>query len=645
MSTAGSVHSPGNVDLSPPRAERGGDTPPPARKSKGFFRWQGIIGLFAVTAILVGGWVLFADWIIKSTISEAATKALGVEVDIDKLDLSFKTLSLDIRGFTVAHPSDPMRNVVDIGHARVELAGKPLLRKQVVVTNIVVESARGMTRRTRAAKPVKGGGFLPGALAEASKFVQQFKVPVLSLTPIDTIRSLILDPTQLQTVQAAKALAAHADSVKDKTLARVQALKLGQTADSAEALLNRLKGQNLRTLGITGARNAVADVKRFGAKVDSTKRAIENARAGLQADADSLVESVKELDAARQADYDFAKGLLKLPTFDAPNIGPALFGQVSLDAFDKAMVWVELGRKYAPPGLLPKESPGPKRLRRAGTTLHFVQQAKAPQVHLQRAAFNLILDDFAGPLRGNYDLRVADVTTEPAILGKPMVFSLTRVPKPVPSGARGAGVDSLLIVGTLDHTKAVPNERIVMRAGGVSLPAFTLPGIPLRLDLGKGASTMQLNLVGDAVAGRWTIGAPNPAWSPDTARKKSLNTLETLVTRVLTGIDNVDVTADIRGTTKAPALAVRSNLDRAVADNIKRVAGEEIARAEAKVRAQVDAVVQRETAALKVRIDKAVADTREQVDQRVAEAQARLDKAKADLATRLKELGGGVIGG
>ena len=289
-------------------------------------------------------------------------------------------------------------------------------------------------------------------------------------------------------------------------------------------------------------------------------------------------------------------------------------------------------------GLLPKESPGPKRLRRAGTTVHFVQQAKAPQVHLQRAAFNLILDDFAGPLRGTYALRVADVTTEPAILGKPMVFSLTRE-------ATNSGVDSLLIVGTLDHTKAIPNERIVMRAGGISLPAFTLPGIPLRLDLGKGASSMQLNLVGDAVAGRWTIGAPRPAWSPDTARKKALNTLETLVTRVLTGIDNVDVTADIRGTTKAPALAVRSNLDRAVADNIKRVAGEEIAKAEANVRAQVDAVVQREAAALKARIDKAVADTREQVDQRVAEAQARLDKAKADLATRLKELGGGVIGG
>ena len=123
-----------------------------------------------------------------------------------------------------------------------------------------------------------------------------------------------------------------------------------------------------------------------------------------------------------------------------------------------------------------------------------------------------------------------------------------------------------------------------------------------------------------------------------------MNTLESLVARVLTGIDNVDVTADIRGTTRAPALAVRSNLDRQVADNIKRVAGEEIAKAEARVRAQVDAFVEKERAAAQAKIDAAVAEARQQVDEKIAEANARLDKAKADLAARLRELGGGVIG-
>jgi uncharacterized protein (TIGR03545 family) len=608
------------------------------KPASGFFRWRGIFGLLFIVGLFVIGWILFADFAIKSTISEAATKSLGVQVEIDKLHLSLTDGSLDIRGFTVAHPDDPMLNVIDVGHARVQLAGAPLLRKRVVITNLVVDSVRGLTRREKPAKRVEGGGFLPGAMAEAKSWAAQFKVPLLSLTPIDTIRSLVLDPTQLQTVQKAKALAAHADSVKDRTVARVQSLRLGETADSAEALLARLKGQSPRTLGINGTRAAIADVRRFGSRVDSTKRAIANAHATLQADADALGESVKELDDARQADYAFARGLLKLPTFDAPNIGPALFGQVSLDVFEKAMYWVNLGRKYAPPGLLPRETPGPERLRMSGTTIRFVEQGKAPKFHVQRAAFNLTLDEFAGTLRGGYALRVADITSDPGLLGKPTVFSLTRE-------ATGAAVESLLVVGTLDHAKRVPTENFVVRAAGVTLPKFTLPGVPLRLDLGKGASTLRFVVEGEAVTGRWTVASPDPVWTPDSARGRRMNTLESLVSRVLTGIDNVDVSADIRGTTKVPTLAVRSNLDRAVADNIKRVAGEEIAKAEAKVRAQVDLVVQRETVALKAKIDRAVADTREQVDQRIAEAQARLDKAKADLAARLKELGGGMIGG
>lgn len=625
MSTPGSVR---NV----------ASTVKPTRQSSGVFRWRGVIALVAFAVIAVLGWILFADWAVKSSIAEAATKSLGVEVTIDELHLNLRGTALDLRGVTVAHPADPMVNVLDIGHARIQLAGTPLLRKQIVITNFIVDSVRGLTRRLSPAKSVKGGGFLPGAMAEASRWSSQFKVPLLSLTPIDTIRSLVLDPTQLQTVQKAKVLAARADSARENTIARVNALRLSETADSAEALLARLKGQSPRTLGINGTRTAINDVRRFGARVDSTKRVIEAARTSLKANADSITASIRELDAARQADYEFAKGLLKLPTFDAPNIGPALFGQVSLDAFEKAMYWVSLAREYAPPGLLLRESPGPERLRRSGTTIHFVQQAGGPRFHLQRGAVDLALDEAAGSLRGTYALRIADVTSDPQIVKKPTAFSLTRV-------ARGAGVESLLIVGLFDQTKMVPTETITLRAGGVTLPKFAIPSVPLRLDLGKGASALRFTVVGQNVTGRLTVGSPRPVWTADSARSRRMNTLESLVSRVLMGIDNVDMTADIRGTTKAPSLTVRSNLDREVADNIRRVAGEEIAKAEARVRAQVDAFVAKETAAVKAKIEQTVADARVQVDQRIAEAQTRLDKAKADLAARLKELGGGVIGG
>src|SRR5689334_7596577 len=140
MSTAGSVRSESGMSYTPPSTDAGAK-----KRSSGFFRWKGIFALLFFAIIAVGGWILFADLILKSTISEAATKALGVEVAIDKLHLSLSGTSLDIRGLTVAHPSDPMVNVIDVGHAHVQLAGAPLLRKRIVITNLVVDSVRGLT--------------------------------------------------------------------------------------------------------------------------------------------------------------------------------------------------------------------------------------------------------------------------------------------------------------------------------------------------------------------------------------------------------------------------------------------------------------------------------------------------------------------
>ena len=68
-----------------------------------------------------------------------------------------------------------------------------------------------------------------------------------------------------------------------------------------------------------------------------------------------LGTGVTGLDEARKKDYAFAKSLLKLPTFSAPDIGNAFFGKVSLERFQQALYWAELARHYMPPGLLPRD--------------------------------------------------------------------------------------------------------------------------------------------------------------------------------------------------------------------------------------------------------------------------------------------------
>lgn len=596
------------------------------------FRWRGIFALAFGFAVVAAVWLLFGKLWIRTTLQDSATQSLGTEVDVAGLSLDLVNTSVELRGVAIADPRDLTRNLVEARVARVVLLPDALLEKKIVIRELTLDGVRANTHRAKPARAMKGG-FAPRAMQALTQWKQQFNVPLLSLTPVDTIKALILDPTQLATVKRANELKTRGDSLRGVLTTAVQSIPLRETVDSAQALLSRLKGQTPRSLGLVGTRDAVTDIRRFTGRIDSIHRRVDALYTAARAGVDSLTASAKALDDARRADYDFARGLLKLPTVDAPNIGPALFGHVSIDAFEQAMYWISLAREYAPPGLLPREAPGPKRARRAGSTIHFVKQASYPRFLLEKANVSVSLGDEAGAGRGDYRLAASDVTTEPALVGRPTRFTFDR-------SAAGSAVESFGVNASVDHVSATPRETVELRADGVSLPGFSLPATPLRAELGRARSSIRLDMKGDAITGTWTLAAPNVVWAMDSTRTRALNTMEQLVTRVIQSIHDVNLTADISGTLQAPRLAVRSNLDRAVADGVKSVVGTEVAKAEARVRAQVDSIAERAVAPVRARATELGAE----VDQRAKDAQTQLDDAKSRLASQLKSLSAGVLG-
>lgn len=629
MSTAGSVRS-GDASPSygPPAAAPNGDTA--KRKRAAIFRWRGIIPLVLGLALVGVVWTLFADRIVRNTMEEAGTKALGTEVDIADLGIHLTQTAIEISGIAIADPFDPHKNLVEVKRLFVELEPAPLAEKKLVVSRLTIGDVRTGTARATPARPVAAGGFAPSALHAMQQWAKQFDVPLLSFTPIDTIKSIVLDPTQLGSVKAALALASRADSARSSVEKGYANLKLQETLDSSRALLTRLQGTNVRTLGIAGARTAVNDIRRVATQVDSARKRVEGFANASRVLVDSMQGALRSLDDARKADYAFARRLIKLPSFDAPDIGSALFGKVTIDKVQEALYWTQLAQHYMPPGLLPKESEGPKRLRAAGTTVHFVKPASYPRFLLRRADLNVAISD--GPARGNYVAAVTNATTEPALVGQPTTFALRRA-------ATGTGVDSLRLTGMLDHRTTKPRDVLNLQAAGVELPGFPIPGLPYRVDPGRGASTLSLTLDGDQLAAKWTLASNKLAWLADSAARK-LNTIESLVARVLTGVTALQMNADVTGTLKAPKLAVSSNLDRVVADQMRSVVGAQVAAAEAKVRARVDSLVDEKAAPVKARI----ADLRASADKRVADARAQLDAEKQKLDAQLKAVSGGLVG-
>jgi uncharacterized protein (TIGR03545 family) len=595
------------------------------------FRWRAIGPLLLFLVFLGILWVLFGDLLVEDTSEEVSTELLGTQVDISGLKLRETDSRIEISGIQIADPFNLDKNLIETGSAVLELDPAALLEKKLVVNQLTIQDLRLGTTRATPARPVSGGGFAPNLLRQVRQWSSQFDVPLLKLTPIDTIKALVLDPAQLSTVQAAKAVATTVDSMRTAFTQNLSALDLKTPLDSARVVAERLANANPRSLGIAGTRDAVQSVRRTLSLVTSAQNRVKALEQSTETGIGVIKSGVTTVDQARQKDYAFAKSLLQLPSFAAPDIGAALFGKVSVDRFEKAVYWAELAQRHLPPGLRPEERPAPRRLRMDGTSVRFPKERSYPSFLLRQGTINLSFSAFGGS--HTLAATARGITSEPAIHGQPATVAAS-------GRIGGAHPMSLSLGAVVDHRTANTRDSAELKLEGVPLPSFALPGLPFRLEPGAGSSNLSFSMRGDELAARWTLRTSNAKWTTDSSGTAALGTLEGLVWRVLSGLSQLDVTAELSGSLRAPRFSVRSNIDEAIADRIRGVLGEELRAAETRVRAQVDQLVAGEVEKIRTQVDSATSDLRS----RVQTLKQELETARTQLESRLRTLSGGLGG-
>jgi uncharacterized protein (TIGR03545 family) len=441
-----------------------------------------------------------------------------------------------------------------------------------------------------------------------------------------------LDPTQLTTIKQAQGLLARTDSTRQALEQGFQQLNIRPTIDSAQALVRRLSATDPKELGLDGTRQAIQSVQQTLREVGAAKQRVEALERNTRSAVDVLGDGVQLVNKATEQDVAFAKSLLKLPTFSAPEIGNAFFGKVSIDRFKETLYWAELAQKYMPPGLLPRPSPGPQRLRASGSTIEFPKAEEFPRFLLEQGSLDFSIGGTT-PVRGNYAATVRGLTSTPALYGRPAVVTASR-------RAAGSGIASIDVDAVIDHVSSRSVDSVNARIRGIQLPTFDLPGIPFRVAPGVGSSELAFRMRGSQLFGRWAIHSNRVRWQADSSGH-SLNDLERLVWRVISGLNNLDVVAELQGTVASPKLSVSSNLDKAVAQRLEAVIGEEVKRAERMVRAKVDSLVADKVQPVK----RQVAAVQAEATQRVQTERRRIDQVQADLNAELKRLTRGLAPG
>ncbi len=589
----------------------------------GIFRWKAIAALAAVLVVLGGLWAIFGDWVVRTELESAGSSILGAEVDIGSLTIHTTKAAVEMSGLQIASPFDSTKNLVEAKTIVINLAFLPLLQKKLVMDQVVLGGMQFMTARAKPARSYASkNGIASRLVTEMNAWAKKVEVPLLSLTPIDTIKSLVLDPSSLATIKAVNALTARADSVKGAFQKNIADLHLQQVIDSTQALAKQLAATKTSGMGIADIAQNVQAARNGIDRINETKKQVETLEQSAKTAAALLATGVHSVDSARQSDYDFAKGLLKLPKLEAPNIGSALFGPVSIDRLQQAIYWARLAQEYIPPGLQPWRRTGPSRARMAGTTYSFPVAHTDPDFLLREGELSFALS--TGPVTGSFSGTLTGLTTQPAIYGRPATLK---------ASGTTTGKDALTadVGAVLDHTGSPVHDSARARLKGVPIPSFELPGLPFGVAPGHGESELTMAIRGDKIDGSWSMRSTEAAWHVAPASAQSLSLMESTLYRVLSGLTELDVTAEVHGNIASPSLSVSSNVDQEIAARLRAIVGEELVKAEAKAKAAVDKIV-----ADKVEpITKQVAGVQGLIDTQLGGSKSQLDQVEKQLEAEI----------
>ena len=599
-------------------------------------RWKAVIPL-ALTVVLVAlFWWLLLDLAVERAVEWAGTEMVGARVDLASADVSLSKGTVVLRGLEVTNPDKPMTNLVQSGEIVARVRVLPLLQKKVVIDTMAVRAVRfGTPRRTSGAieHPSPTTGRVGRALAD---WANRIHIPPLNLQGLTAALDVSrINPDSLRTIAQARAIPARGDSLRETWRTQLAGLDPQPQVDSARALIARLRQADVRALGLTGTRDlansARASSSRLGQSVDRVKALETQVKAGTG----SLLEGLAE---ARQQDYAYARGLVNLPSLDAPDLSPSLFGEMAVERLKPLLYWLNLAEQYLPPGLDPRREMGPDRARASGSTVRFPRERELPGFLLVYAGADAEVGG-EGSAAGTYAATLTDLTTAPSLYGRPARFAAQRV-------AAGGGARTGNVAATFNHVLAPLSDSLVAALDGVNLPTVGLPAAGATLALGSGALRIRLLRSGENVEGSMTWSSNNVRWArgdstaqpPDRATANppigSEAWAQDLLWRTVSRLNAAEIEVRVGGRITAPAIGVRSNVGREVAQALRREVGDQVARQEQRLRAEVDARVQQQVQ----EAERRVAEVQTQAEAEVAAKRAELEAVRTELESAIRDL-------
>jgi len=507
-----------------------------------WIRWWGLGAFVVIAAILGCVWVFFVDGWVKYLIEEAGTEAVGAKVELDAADLSLFPAGLTLSRLQVTDPKEPMTNAVEMAKVTMGLDGLNLLRRKVIVEEMTLAGVRLGTPRATS-----------GATHEVSSQEEEpgmFSIDLPSLEIPDVKK--ILEQEDLETVRLIETLKADLNREKETWESRLKELpgksQLAEYKQRVKKLKEAKKG------GLEGILGGVGEVQSLKQDIEKEIASLNGAKKEFEDKVTLLRTRFDQIKTAPQRDIQHLKAKYNLSPQGLANMSQTLLGSQIGSWVRQGATWYERAKPFLEGAqALGGGEAGPevhKPLRGKGVDVHFKEAHPLPDFLIRKTHVSVNLD--VGDLAGT----VHNITTDQPTLGHPTTFTF--------SGEHLKGVKSIALEGALNHV--VPSsskDHMTLQAKGYELSNLVLSKDnkwPVALTSGLGDLQMDAEIAGDGLTAKG--GATLKSLQLSAGKEGDTNPLRKALTSAVTGISQLSLQADVKGTLEQPAVSLSSDLDR-----------------------------------------------------------------------------------
>ena len=519
---------------------------------KKWIRWQGLGAFVIIVIIVFGFWYLFIDGIVKRTIEKQATKAMGAKVELKSADLTLFPAGLHVSHLQVTNPDDPMKNAVEIARINLSLETAHLLRRKIIVKEVLLDGIQLNTPRKTSGALVTRAPAPPVSKKEPQ---EKIILPTFSVPDVTEI----LKREELESLNLAKSLQADIQKGKDTWRMRLNELPDREKFDKYRSRIQQLKKKKKKPFG--GLLGAAGDIAAIKKDITNDLNRIKQARQGLNHTLASLKGNYDKVKKAPLKDFERLKKKYSISAQGIANMSGLLFGSRINDWTQTAVRWYERlqpllegsakKRKHGEPG-----AP----VRGKGVNISFKEKEPLPDFLIRTVNARLHIE--AGDLAGT----IKDITNRQDILGIPLTFLF--------SGENMKGLTSLNFRGALDHINdSSTKDTVNFTVQGLAVRDIALSkGDQMPITLNNAAVDLDLKALirGDTIVAN--LISKLDSVSMATGEKEKGGVLMSSIASALSTVSSFTLKADITGTLDKYTATLDSDLD----DVLKKAAGKAV---------------------------------------------------------------------